>query len=60
MLVALGRSHELRLHIRGALNNGVTKAEMSEIFLQTAVYCGFPAAIDAFRNAKQVFEEEGL
>jgi len=60
MLTALNRPHELKLHIRGAINNGVTKDEMREIFLQAAVYCGFPAAIDSFRTAKQVFEEEGV
>ncbi|MDF1792140.1 MAG: 4-carboxymuconolactone decarboxylase [Thalassobaculaceae bacterium] len=60
MLVALGRSHELRLHIRGAINNGLTKDDIKEIFLQTAIYCGVPAAIDAFRNAREVFKEMGL
>ncbi|MBT5265872.1 MAG: 4-carboxymuconolactone decarboxylase [Rhodospirillaceae bacterium] len=57
MLSALNRPHELKLHVRGALNNGVSKEEMREIFLQVAIYCGFPASIDAFRTAKQVFEE---
>ena len=60
MLVALNRPHELRLHIRGAINNGVTKEEMREVFLQTAIYCGVPAAIDAFRNAREVFKELGI
>jgi 4-carboxymuconolactone decarboxylase len=60
MLVALNRPHELRLHIRGALNNGLTKDEIREIFLQTAVYCGVPAGIDAFRNAREVFKELGI
>jgi 4-carboxymuconolactone decarboxylase len=60
MLTALNRPHELKLHVRGAINNGVTKAEMSEVFLQTAVYCGAPAAIDGFRTAKEVFKEMGL
>jgi len=60
MLVALGRSHELRLHIRGAINNGLTKDDIREIFLQTAIYCGMPAAIDAFRNAREVFKEMGI
>ena len=58
MLTALNRPHELKLHIRGALNNGVTKEEMKEVFLQAAVYCGAPAAIDAFRTAREVFSEE--
>lgn len=58
MLTALNRPHELKLHVRGALRNGVTKEEMREIFLQAAVYCGVPAAIDSFRNAKEVFAEK--
>ena len=57
MLSALNRPHELKLHVRGALNNGVTKEEMQEVFLQVAVYCGAPAAIDAFRTAREVFSE---
>ena len=56
MLVALGRMHELKTHVRGALNNGVTVAELQEIFLHASVYCGFPAAVDAFRNAAEVVE----
>lgn len=60
MLVALGRSHELRLHIRGAINNGLTKDDIREVFMQTAIYCGVPAAIDAFRNAREVFKEMGI
>lgn len=57
MLTALNRPHELKLHVRGALNNGVTRDEIREVFLQTAIYCGVPAAIDSFRNAKEVFKE---
>ena len=57
MLTALNRPHELKLHLRGALNNGVTREEIQEVFLQTAVYCGAPAAIDSFRTAKEVFKE---
>jgi 4-carboxymuconolactone decarboxylase len=57
MLTALNRPHELKLHVRGAINNGVTKEEISEIFLQSAIYCGVPAAIDSFRGAKEVFKE---
>jgi 4-carboxymuconolactone decarboxylase len=57
MLTALNRPHELKLHVRGAVNNGVTKDEISEIFLQSAIYCGVPAAIDSFRGAKEVFKE---
>jgi len=59
MLTALNRPHELKLHVRGALNNGVTPAEIREVFLQTAIYCGVPAAIDSVRNAKEVFKETG-
>lgn len=57
MLTALNRPHELKLHLRGALNNGLTKEQIREVFLQTAVYCGAPAAIDSFRTAQQVFAE---
>ncbi|MBC7603355.1 MAG: carboxymuconolactone decarboxylase family protein [Ramlibacter sp.] len=57
MLVALGKMHELKIHVRGALNNGVTKEELQEIFLHATVYCGFPAAIDAMRNAAEVVNE---
>lgn len=60
MLTALNRPHELRLHIRGAINNGVTKDEIREIFLQAAVYCGVPAGVDSFRNAREVFKEMGI
>lgn len=60
MLTALNRPHELKLHVVGALNNGLTKAEISEIFLQTAIYCGVPAAIDSFRAAREVFKEKGV
>lgn len=59
MLTALNRPHELRLHVRGALNNGVTKDEIREVFLQAAIYCGVPAAIDSFRGAREVFKELG-
>ena len=57
MLTALNRPHEIKMHVRGALNNGLTRAEISEVFLQTAIYCGVPAAIDSFRTAKEVFAE---
>ncbi len=57
MLTALNREHELKAHIRGALNNGVTKDEIAEVFLQTAVYCGVPAGISSFRLAKELFAE---
>jgi len=55
MLTALNRPHELRLHLRGAVRNGCTKKEIFEVLLQTSVYCGFPAAIDSFRVAKEFF-----
>ena len=57
MITALNRPHELRLHVRGALNNGLSREEIREILLQTAVYCGVPAAIDSFRVAREVFAE---
>jgi len=60
MLTALNRPHELKLHVKGAINNGLSKNEISEIFLQTAIYCGVPAAIDSFRTAKEVFKEMGV
>jgi 4-carboxymuconolactone decarboxylase len=58
MLAALNRPHELKLHVRGALNNGVTKEEIREVFLQTGVYAGIPAAIDGFRVAREVFQSD--
>jgi 4-carboxymuconolactone decarboxylase len=57
MLAALGRSHEFKIHVRGALNNGVTKEELKEIFVQIGTYCGVPAAMDSFSAAKEVFKE---
>ena len=57
MLVALNRTEELRIHLRGAANNDVTREEIQELLLQTAVYCGVPAANSAFRLAEQVFAE---
>lgn len=60
MLTALNRPHEIKLHVRGALNNGLTKEEIREVLLQTAIYCGVPAAIDSFRVAREVFAEQGI
>ncbi len=60
MLTALNRPHELKLHVRGAINNGLTKDEIREVFLQSAIYCGVPAAIDSFRSAKEIFKEMGI
>jgi 4-carboxymuconolactone decarboxylase len=57
MITALNRPHELKLHVRGAINNGLTREEIQEVFLQTAIYCGVPAAIDSFRTAKEVLDE---
>lgn len=56
MLVALNRTEELRLHLRAALTNGVTVDELKEVLLQTAIYCGVPAANTAFRIAGEVLE----
>ncbi len=57
MLTALNKPHELKLHIRAALTNGVTRDEMQEVFMQTAVYCGVPAGVESFRLAREVFAE---
>ncbi|MFH1934917.1 MAG: 4-carboxymuconolactone decarboxylase [Pseudomonadota bacterium] len=57
MLTALNRPHEVKLHLRGALNNGCSKEEIMEVLLQTAIYCGIPAAVDSFRTAKEFFQE---
>jgi 4-carboxymuconolactone decarboxylase len=56
MLSALGRAQELKLHINGALNNGLTKEDIREVFL----YCGVPAAVESFRCAREVFKERGI
>jgi 4-carboxymuconolactone decarboxylase len=60
MITALNRPHELKLHVKGAINNGLSKEDIQEVFLQTAIYCGVPAAIDSFRCAKEVFAEMGI
>jgi 4-carboxymuconolactone decarboxylase len=57
-LVALNRSEELRMHVRAALRNGVLRAEIKEVLLQMAVYCGLPAANSAFQAAAAVFAED--
>ena len=59
MLTALNRPHEIRLHLRGALTNGCTPTEIREVLLQTAIYCGVPAAIDSFRVAREVLADAG-
>ena len=60
MLTALNRGPELKLHVNGALNNGLTKEQIREVFLQAAIYCGVPAAVEAFRSAREVFKERGV
>jgi 4-carboxymuconolactone decarboxylase len=57
MLTALNRPHEIRLHVRGAVNNGVTVEEIQEVLLQAGIYCGVPAALDAFKVADAVLRE---
>lgn len=57
MLSALNRPHELKMHVGGALRNGLTKAEIREVLLQVAIYCGIPAGVDAFRVAKEAIAE---
>jgi len=57
MMAALDRQRELKLHLRGALNNGVSREEIREVLLQAAVYCGIPAGLEAFRTAREAFEE---
>lgn len=57
MISALNRPHELKLHVKAALNNGATRAEIREVLLQVAVYCGVPAGIDSVRIAREAFAE---
>lgn len=57
MLTALNRPNELRLHLRGAVHNGCTKEEISEVLLQAAIYCGVAAASDSFRVSREFFAE---
>jgi 4-carboxymuconolactone decarboxylase len=57
LMVALNRSDEFRLHVRAALNNGVTRDEIKEVLLQTAIYCGVPAANAAFHSTEEIFNE---
>jgi 4-carboxymuconolactone decarboxylase len=58
MLVALNREEELRMHLRAALRNGATQEEIRETLLQSAIYCGVPAANSAFRIAQDIFSEK--
>ena len=60
MLAALNRPNEFKVHVRGAINNGVTVAELQEVLLQIGGYCGIPAAMDGFRLATEVLTEMGL
>ena len=57
MLTALNRGPEVKLHVRGALNNGLTLEQIREVLLHTMVYCGVPATLDAFRAAKEVIDQ---
>ncbi len=59
MLTALGRPHELKLHVKGALSNGVTVAEIKAALLHATAYCGIPAGLDAFKAAHEVLVKEG-
>jgi 4-carboxymuconolactone decarboxylase len=58
MISILNRPHELKLHIRGALTNGLTKEQIREIFIHMSIYAGVPAGVDAFRQAREVFAEQ--
>lgn len=60
MLTALNRPHELRLHLKAALGNGCSPVEIREALIQSVIYCGVPAALDAFRIAREVFKERGI
>ena len=57
MISALNRPHELKLHVKAALTNGLTRDQIREVLMQVAVYCGVPAGIDSFRIAKEAFAE---
>lgn len=57
MLTALNRPHEIKLHVRGALNNGVTREEIGEVILQAAIYCGVPAALDTLRVVNETYAQ---
>jgi 4-carboxymuconolactone decarboxylase len=59
MLTALGKTAEVKLHVRGAINNGLTVDEIKEVLLQATVYCGIPAGLDAFKAANEVLKEMG-
>ena len=60
MLTALGRHHELSIHLGAALNNGCTPGQLKELILQSTIYCGFPAANEACRIAEEIFLNRGI
>lgn len=60
MLGAMGRHNEFKVHVKGALNNGVTPEELREVLIQIAVYCGLPAGLEVFRLAREVMDEMGV
>jgi 4-carboxymuconolactone decarboxylase len=59
MLTALGRTHEIKLHVKGALNNGLSVEEIKAVLLHATAYCGIPAGLDAFKAAHEVLVKEG-
>ena len=59
MISALNRPHELKMHVKGAIANGLTRDEIREVLLQVAIYCGIPAGVDSFRVAKEALAEIG-
>jgi 4-carboxymuconolactone decarboxylase len=60
VLTGINRSHELKVHLQGAINNGCTVEEIREALTHTVAYCGFPAAIDGLRTAEEVLREQGM
>ena len=60
MLVAMGRAHEIRIHVLGAVNNGVTREQIRELMIQAMPYCGIPAALDGLRHSAAVLDELGV
>lgn len=60
MLIAQGKPHEIRVHLRGAIENGVSVAELREIAIHSLLYCGIPAAVEAVRALNEVLDEKGL
>jgi 4-carboxymuconolactone decarboxylase len=57
MISAMNRPHELKMHVKGALRNGLTREEIREVLLQVGIYCGVPAAVDSFRVAREALNE---